>query len=382
MELSEILRNKTSVKEMIANVGMARTFEFARAAARFHVDQLSEQRRISYSSAKEGEGPTIHLVRENLPEAWEDTTLALMGIGQIAHTGYDPTSEGGDYQGEFQSFPSIEGTVMMHINDAKAEPRLHKGYLGGWLGLGSYIAEVEGVHDHWMISPAEVVSMIKKGRFNEIRRDDRWNYTYHQRLTGYPYLDIEAEPKTINQLDQVVRKLTNEPLSKSAQAITWDPRWDHNDGQMGETWSGYHSPCLQRLWFRLLPFKNGFKLNTNSHWRSRDHFKAVPQNIIGVTEAITEPIRLTLQDSLGVPVERGRYVDISDSLHLYGHYFDPAQQGLDAEKALGEIFKVARGEPIKNRLIFPGTEMYDIAVESINEELNNTRKNPDAVREV
>ncbi|GAF82999.1 unnamed protein product, partial [marine sediment metagenome] len=151
-------------------------------------------------------------------------------------------------------------------------------------------------------------------------------------------------------------------------------------GQMGGTWDDYHSPCLQRFWFRLVPLGDGYRLNVNSHWRSRDHLKAVPQNIFGVTEIIHEQVRTELGERLGVPVERGRYIDISDSLHLYGHYLDPRMQGNDAERYLEDIFRVSRGEPIEDRLILPGTDLHDITMEEIEKEYRSTRNNPDLGR--
>lgn len=380
MEVKEVLERNVPVKELIKEFGSEHTFNLAREAARNYVYKLRNQGRISFSEPEEAEVTSIHLVRRTLPEAWEDTTMALVGVGSLVHTGYDPTTKGADYKGEYISFPSMEGTAVMHIQEPAGEPRFHKNFLGGWLGLGSYLAEIEGVHDHWMISPEVVAEMLKKKRFDEIKNDKRWNYTYHQRLTAYPYIDVEAQPRTINQIESVINKLINEPLTKSAQAITWDPRWDHNDGQMGVKWEDYHSPCLQRFWFRLFPFGGGYKLNVNGHWRSRDHLKAVPQNIFAVSEGIFELVRRELQYKLGVPVVQGRYVDINDSLHVYGHFLDARMQGGDAEKYVADIFKVARGEPLENRLVIPGTLLHDVYIEEVKKEYEATKANHDLVR--
>jgi hypothetical protein len=121
----------------------------------------------------------------------------------------------------------------------------------------------------------------------------------------------------------------------------------------------------------------GYVLNVNGHWRSRDHLKAVPSNIFGVTEGIHEEVRTNLEKELGVRVERGSYTDISDSLHLYGHYLDPRRQGLDAESYLEDIFRIASGEPIENRVILPGTDMYDMMMEDIQREYEFRKQNPD-----
>jgi thymidylate synthase len=366
---------KMIVKDLLKEYSPEEVFEKARGESKEYVHKLRAEGKISFSETKDGGIPTVHVVRRTLPEVWEDTTMVLMGIGQEVRTHYDPV----DKKGKHLSFPSLEGTVMMHIEKPFGEPRFHKNYLGGWLGFGSYRAEVEGVHNHWMIPDAEVVAALKEGKFDEIKSDQRWKYTYNQRIYEYPYLDIDAQPQTINQIEAITKKLLKDPLRKDAQVVTWDARWDNNDGTMGGVWNDYHSPCLQRFWFRLVPLKDeeGYRMNVNSHWRSRDHLKAVPQNIYGITEAIHEPFRKDVEKRLGVPVERGRYVDISDSLHLYGHYLDSRSQGNDADRYLEDIFLIARGQPIEKRLVLPGTPLYETTMEEIEKEYRFTKENPD-----
>ena len=357
---------------------MAEIFDLARKAAKDYVYKLRSSGKISFSESKSGEIPSIHIIRRTFPEVWEDTAMALLGIGQTIHTGYDPTTTGKPYEGEYISFPSMEATVMMHTEEPQSEPRFHKHYLGGGaLGFGDYRAEIEGIKDHWMISPDNVINMIKQKRFDEIRDDEKWKYTYHQRLFNYPFIDIEGKARTINQIESVINKLVREPLSKSAQAITCDPRWDHNDGQMGARWKDYDSPCLQRFWFRLHPFREGYKLNTNSHWRSRCHLKGVPSNKDATEWGLIETIRIELEKRMGVPIYRGRDVDISDSLHLYGHYFDTGLQGLDAEAYLQDVFRVAEGESIEKRLIIPGTPLHTFVTDSINQEYKWRKEHPE-----
>jgi hypothetical protein len=75
-------------------------------------------------------------------------------------------------------------------------------------------------------------------------------------------------------------------------------------------------------------------------------------------------------------VERGSYTDISDSLHLYGHYLDPRRQGLDAEAYLEDVFRIASGEPIEERVVMPGTDMYDMMMEDIEREYKFRKENP------
>jgi len=364
------------VAKILDEKGPDETFKEARRVARKYTYELRKQGRISFSEPAPGRLPSIHVVRRTLPEAWEDTTMALAGIGCEIHTHYDPT----DKDGEYASFPSLEATVMMHIEEPFGEPRFHKHYLGGWMGFGDYKAEIEGVKDGWMISPPDVAGKMKEGRFDEVKGDERWNYTYSQRFRAYHFFDFNGDMKRINQLDSVVANLKRNPTSRSAQCITWDPRWDHNDSQIGPfKWDSYHAPCLQRFWFRLdrVGGEEGYVLNVNGHWRSRDHLKAVPTNIYGVTEGIHEEVRRKLEKELGVPVKRGSYADINDSLHLYGHYLDPRRQGLDAKSYLEDIFRVASGEPIEERVIMPGTDMYDMMMEDIQKEYEFRKANPD-----
>ena len=369
------------VGEMLEEKGPDETFREASKVAREYAYNLRKEGRISFSEPEEYRLPTVHVVRRTLPEAWEDTIMAVLGIGQEIHTHYDPVNK----EGRFDSFPSVEATVMMHIEEPFGEPRFHKHYLGGWLGFGDYKAEIEGVKDGWMILPENVAEKIRNGEFDKVKGDERWNYTYSQRIRNYPFFDFDGVHKTVNQLKSVVRNLKANVTSRSAQCITWDPRWDHNDEQLGPfKWDAYHSPCLQRFWFRL--FKktdgNGYVLNVNGHWRSRDLLKAVPTNIFGVTEGMHEEVRRGLEEELGEPVERGSYTDINDSLHLYGHYLDPRLQGLDAESYLEDIFRIAAGEPISERVIMPGTDMYEIMIEDIEKEYVFRKENPDFGRDM
>ncbi len=369
------------VKELVAERGPEGVFREARRVAREYAERLRKEGRLSFSEPSEGCLPSLYLVRRTLAWAWEDAFMAVLGVGQEIHTHYDPVGKDGSYT----SFPSLEATVILHIERPFDEPRFHKHYLGGWLGFGDYRAEIEGAKDHWMISPARVAEKMREGRFHEIQNDERWNYTYSQRFRAYPYFDFNGRLRAIDQLQSVINNLTRDPTSRSAQCITWDPRWDHNDEQMGPfRWKDYHAPCLQRFWFRLIPRRNGpgYILHVNGHWRSRDLLKAVPANIYGVTEGLHEPVRLALQRELAVPVERGGYTDISDSLHIYGHYLDPRCQGLDAEAYLEDVFRIARGDPIEERVILPGTDLYDLMMEDVEKEYRFRKQNPDYGRPV
>ncbi len=375
-----------NVKELLKEHGPEKTFDLAREKAKEYIYNLKSQGKISFSNSIKGEVPSVHVIGDTLPSVWEDMSMAIIGIGNPEHTHYDPGFE----EGNFTSFPSLEVTGMMHIHKPQGEPRFHKHFLTGQ--FGDYVAEIEGVKDHWVLDPSIVADSLKQGLFEEIKDHKGWLYSYSQRIRKYPFLDIEAKSQTINQLESVIKNLSKNPLSRSAQVTTWDPRFDQNDGQMKyrelygkdlekAIFNEYHAPCLQRIHFRLTPHEGGYKLNTNTHWRSRDHPKAVPHNIFGIIEGLIEPQRKELEKALNAPISLGRYVDISDSLHVYGHYLDPRMQGLDAEAYLQDVFRIANGEPIEDRVITPGTPIHEMTLEGIEEEYKARVENPDLGRD-
>ncbi len=151
--------------------------------------------------------------------------------------------------------PSRDCTMMWVVEEPFAEPRIHRAFPGGLEDLEIYRQEVvDGIHDHW-IAPEE----------------GKWTYTYHKRLFAY-----ETEGAVIDQIESLVEKLSRSGHSRRAQAITWNVALDPPTND---------PPCLQRVWCRLLPGDGGsFVLNMNTHWRSRDGFKAAYMNVFALTE--------------------------------------------------------------------------------------------------
>ncbi|NLW51345.1 MAG: hypothetical protein GXY85_10990 [Candidatus Brocadiaceae bacterium] len=242
--------------------------------------------------------PVLCVRGRNLPEAWEKAVLAVYDHGAQVRTEYDKPSDP----------PSLDATVLVEVADPLAEPRIHKNFPGGPTDLEVYRQEVvDGIHDHW-INP----------------REGKWTYTYHQRLFAYrPLMDLEqpgAGPQfpAVDQIALMVQKLASAPHSRRAQAITWIPQCDPATDD---------PPCLQRLWARLLPVDDGYTLNLNTHWRSRDLYKAWFMNVFALTD-LQRRIAADLAERLDAPVRCGRYVDVADSLHIYGSYRD---QGLERE---------------------------------------------------
>jgi len=237
--------------------------------------------------------PAIAITADCLPEAWEKAVLAVWDKGLDVKTQYDKPEDP----------PSKDATVIITVTEPLGEPRIHKNFPGGPAELEAYRQEVvEGIHDHW-IDPAA----------------GKWTYTYHERLRAYcPVEDIcgagSAKPfKKVDQIQYIIDCLSRAGHSRRAQAITWMPTADPNTDD---------PPCLQRVWCRLVASEaGGLSLNMNTHWRSRDLYKAWFMNVYAITD-LQRIIAGKISERINKPVMVGRYVDISDSLHIYGSYFD------------------------------------------------------------
>ena len=204
----------------------------------------------------------ISVSARTLPEAWEAAVLAVVDRGRRVRTDYDKEDDP----------PSYDETVAIEVLAPFGEPRVHKNFPGGPEELETYVQEVLwGIHDHW----------------------DCWPYTYHRRLWR------------ADQMNKVLAELKRNPQSRRAQAITWDIETDPGTKD---------PPCLQRLWFRVFDGA----LQMNAHWRSRDLWRAWFMNAYAMTELQALMARALF-------VEVGAYVDISDSLHVYGSTINEAE---------------------------------------------------------
>jgi thymidylate synthase len=228
-----------------------------------------------------GDIPTLSVRGRTLPEAWEKAVLECWRQGAAVRTEYDKPGDP----------PSRDCTMMWVVENPFAEPRIHRAFPGGLEDLETYRQEVvDGVHDHW-IAPEE----------------GKWTYTYHKRLFAY---DIEG--RTVDQIELMVARLAEAGHSRRAQAITWNVNLDPPTSD---------PPCLQRVWCRLLEDENGTPvLNMNTHWRSRDAYKAAYMNVFALTD-LQRMIAGRIAARTGRPVRVGRYADLVDSFHIYGSYF-------------------------------------------------------------
>lgn len=225
--------------------------------------------------------PVIMVRGKTIAEAWENSLVELWKNGIRIRTEYDRPNDP----------PSIDATMIIVVSEPFSEPRIHLSIPSTFKDLRKYVREVvDGVHDHW-IDP----------------KSGKWTYTYHQRLFKYP-----SKEGPVDQIDYIVKKLSQVPYTRRAQAITWLPEFDPKTND---------PPCLQRCWFRCTEKDGSLVLNMNTHWRSRDAYKAAFMNIFALTE-LQRRIASELSSRIGREVLVGQYVDISDSYHIYGSYIE------------------------------------------------------------
>lgn len=244
------------------------------------------QNSILHSS--KGDIPVLKVEGNTLPEVWEKSLKELWDKGTEIKTQYDRSKDP----------PSKDSTMIMVINEPMSEPRIHRALPTGLDELEIYRQEVVlGVHDHWI------------GKHG-------WSYSYHDRLFNY-----KTAQGYLDQMATTIENLICCPYTRRAQAITWDPELDIKH---------HEPPCLQRVWLRILDDpQKGLTLNMNTHWRSRDAYKAAFMNIFALTDLQRE-IAIKISEKLEKEVKVGRYADIADSYHIYGSYFDQFKGFLDA----------------------------------------------------
>ncbi|MDZ7331281.1 MAG: thymidylate synthase [candidate division KSB1 bacterium] len=295
-----------------------------------------EQKIKLITPASKGNIPVVAVSGASLAEAWENAMIGLYAYGCEIRTQYDAKDKHGNYLDP----PSKDCTMLISIEQPTTEPMIHLGGIpGGFEDLEEYVQEVrDGIKDHWIRDPLNP-------------KDTRWQYTYHGRLFNYEvplseydrflcslpeeqkrtfyehetahflldhnYVrviekDIQGKKQSfvrINQIEYVIEKLMAQPFTRQAQAITWQPYMDTDI---------YDPACLQSMWFRILNDEVGQPtLNMNVRFRSRDAYDASFMNCFAFIH-IMEYVANEVGKRIGQSIRIGRYVDESDSFHIYG----------------------------------------------------------------
>ncbi|KKN10482.1 hypothetical protein LCGC14_1036040 [marine sediment metagenome] len=258
---------------------------------------------------------TILISKHTVEEAWLSSLIEVINNGNLIKTEYDRKDDP----------PSFDATVMINIKYPLSKPIKRNGKV---LTIKSKFGNKYEVYGS--IADTYLIGSIQSGYIEEIiggvndhlvqESETSYPYSYHDRIFSYSafssedskhvshwickrFSDAEIQMKDfvfprINQFKYIIKKLKQSGYSRRAQAITWRPYADpyRDDG-----------PCLQRIWCRIIDNK----LTMTTTWRSRDLFKAWEANVNGM-------IQLQKLIAEELEVEVGNYIDISNSLHIYG----------------------------------------------------------------
>jgi len=237
--------------------------------------------------AGDGDIPFFFARGRCLPEAWENSLVALFAYGGLLETQYDKPGDP----------PSIDAGMMTVIERPLAEPMIHRSFPGGLEDLEEYRQEVvEGIKNHWIRNPDDP-------------GDNRWEYTYNERMFSYRVPGLAAP---VNQFEGMARALAETPFTRRAQMISWQPWMD-----LG----AYDPACWQSLWGRIARGADGVAfLNLNMRFRSRDAYKAAFMNDFAFID-LARKLAGRISELRGENIQLGRFVDQSDSYHIYGSYF-------------------------------------------------------------
>ena len=238
----------------------------------------------------EGDGqiPVLYAKGRCLPEAWENSLVALFARGTLLETQYDREDDP----------PSRDCTMTMVVEQPLGEPMIHRSFPGGLEDLEEYRQEVvDGIKDHWIRDPNDP-------------EDTRWEYTYHERMVAYA---VPGLPDPIDQFEGMAQTLAASPFTRRAQMVSW---------QCWQDLGAYDPACWQSLWGRIVHGSDSIaRLNLNMRFRSRDAYKAAFMNDFAFID-LARKLASRVGELRGEEVRLGRFIDQSDSYHIYGSYFD------------------------------------------------------------
>ncbi|HUY01064.1 MAG TPA: thymidylate synthase [Candidatus Deferrimicrobium sp.] len=252
--------------------------------------------------------PILFVEAETCGEAWEKAVEAVW-------------YKGIEIEQHYSDELSKEASVLVNVMNPLQEPRFSR---KDFVSVSMFVT---GPDKKKPYREKQYVRDLIDGDMDHRVLEGVESYTYHERLFSWglvqpkhaellkqkkrPTIKIfdgitEKEFKAdegINQIEMLIEKAKEEPISRKLQVTTWAPYKDL-------IISG--APCLQRLWIRIIENKY---MVLETTWRSRDLYKAVGANILGFTE-----FGRWLSSSLNL--EFIQYVDFSNSLHIYKSDYD------------------------------------------------------------
>ena len=157
-------------------------------------------------------------------------------------------------------------------------------------------------------------------------KQENVKYTYGQRLRSWFGVD---------QIEQVVEKLSKEIDAASAVMTLWDVQ-DHIKGG---------SPCLNHIWLRVVDNK----LSLTAVFRSNDMFSAWPANAMGLW-SLQQHIQTQINNRSAYDLELGPLITISQSAHIYDDTWENVDKVI-AEHYQKTAKKINYDDPIGNFLI-------------------------------
>lgn len=264
-------------------------------------------------ATREGRIPTLHIEADSIPQSYFRAMKAVWENGLAIRTEYDRK----DAQGAFIDPPSRDARVLIEVRDPFAQPRFPP---LSFCEIGTYIAEIMGIKDHLVIPMDE----LREAVGGELP-GTRWPYTYHQRLFAHPDVTGDA----VDQIAMAVERIAQTPYTRRAVATTAVPNVD--------PFLKEDIPCLRELQLRCPEDDAGnLVLNLNTMWRSRDLYKAWPDNVIGITFLQADIARMVYERT-GRTIQVGSYADYAASLHIYGQDFGAV--GGDSARGLKSFFE-------------------------------------------
>lgn len=288
-------------------------------------------------SSEPGRIPTLHIVADSVPQAHYRAVKAVWENGLPIRTEYDRKDAAGNYIDP----PSCDARVLIEIKDPFAQPRFPP---LSFCEIGVYIAEIMGIKDH-LVVPLKDLEKAAHGNLSATE----WPYTYHQRLFRHP----AADGSTVNQMAIAIERVARTPYTRRAVAGTAAPTLD--------PFLQEDVPCLREVQLRCPEDADGnLVLNMNTVWRSRDLYKAWPDNVIAIT-FLQSVLAGEIAQKSGRNTRVGSYADYTSAMHIYGQDFG-AVAG-DPERGLRSFFEtfdedryVARSltsEQARDMLILP-----------------------------